>query len=147
MRYILDTNVLLRLVLVDEPDHPVVLNAVTKLESEGHELCCTTQSLREFWHVGTRSSEANGLGRSPEDILALISEICGRCRVLSEDAATFDEWLTLVSSASVRGAACHDANHIAIAKAHRVDRVMTFDLGHFNRFTASGIVAVSPRDI
>ena len=147
MRYLLDTNVLLRLVLVDEPEHKSVLRAVEKLRAGGNELCCTTQALRELWHVGTRSPEANGIGLSPNEILGLIAEVRRQCLLLPESAETFEDWLGLVSVGSIRGAACHDANHIAIAKSNQVDYILTFDLAHFRRFGTDGIKPLRPQDV
>jgi predicted nucleic acid-binding protein len=144
--YLLDTNVVLRLMLVDEPDHPLVRDAIFKLEGAGHEFACTTQTLREIWHIGTRTPEANGLGRTPIEIQILIAAIRSRFRILAEDANTLDLWLAIVSKDSIKGAACHDANHAAVAKSHGVDRVLTFDTSHFNRFKSSGIQAIRPQD-
>ncbi len=147
MRYLLDTNVLLRLVVVEDPEHQKVLEAVTRLTSEGHEIACTAQSLREIWHVGTRAVSANGIGRTPAEIKKLIEEILRRCVLLTEDETTFGRWLGLVSADGIRGAACHDANHAAVAMANGVDCVVTFDISHFKRFKSSGVKAVRPEDV
>jgi predicted nucleic acid-binding protein len=134
-------------VLVDEPDHASVLSAVVKLESNGEELCCTAQSLREFWHVGTRSVESNGIGLLPADVASLIAEIRLRLTTLSENDQTFEQWLKLVTKCSIRGAACHDANHVAVALAHGVDTVLTFDIAHFRNTGVAELTYLRPQDV
>jgi predicted nucleic acid-binding protein len=144
---LLDTNILLRLLIVDDPNHKLVFDAIDKLEKQGDEIFCTAQSLRELWHVCTRSLSANGLSRSPGETATLIDDIRRRYRVLYENADTSDDWLRIVRSENIVGAACHDANHLAIAIANRIDRILTFDVRHFNRFGAMGIDILAPKDL
>lgn len=64
MRFLVDTNVLLRSA---EPGHPMyaeAVNTTTTLLGRGEELCITPQNLIEFWNVYTRPVERNGLGHT-----------------------------------------------------------------------------------
>ncbi len=147
MRYVLDTNILLRLVLIDEPQHALVVRVAEQLEAEGHELCATAPSMRELRHVCTRSVAANGIGLSPQQTLQLVTAIRDRCSILTGSVKSFEDWVDLVSTNSITGAVCHDANHVAVAKANGVDCLLTFDTAHFKRFVSSGIPPVRPQDI
>lgn len=147
MRCLLDTNVLVRLLLVDQAHHREVISAVTKLQSDGHELCYTAQSLREIWHIGTRGMEANGFGLTPEKVESLIGEVRSRCSVLVESEASIDRWLKIVSTSGTKGAAGHDANHAAIAAESSVQLILTFDTRHFLRFGLADIEVKSSLDI
>jgi predicted nucleic acid-binding protein len=60
MRYILDTNILLRLVFVSDIQHPMVLQAIRRLRRRGHHLYILPQSLTEFWNVATHPVTARG---------------------------------------------------------------------------------------
>jgi predicted nucleic acid-binding protein len=66
--YLLDTNVLLRLVRRSEPQHATVRNALRKLRrSQGHLIRTTAQNFAEFWNVSTRPVNQNGFGQSIDD--------------------------------------------------------------------------------
>ena len=62
--YLVDTNVLLRLVKPDDRDYPLVRSAVQQLWAVGEHLCYTSQNLAEFWNTCTRPAERNGYGLS-----------------------------------------------------------------------------------
>jgi len=61
MSYLVDTNILLRLVQENNPLHPDALKAVVLLKKEGEVLCIIPQNLIEFWAVATRPINNNGL--------------------------------------------------------------------------------------
>ena len=65
-RYLLDTNLLLRLSDGRSPSNPIAANAVAQLIANGHDVFITGQNLVEFWAVATRPVEANGLGWSAD---------------------------------------------------------------------------------
>lgn len=62
MNYLADTNIILRLAEPAHPRHGVTLKAVTKLFSDGQNLCLLPQNLIEFWNVATRPADRNGFG-------------------------------------------------------------------------------------
>jgi hypothetical protein len=62
--YLVDTNVLLRLIKPDDCDYPLVRSAVQQLWTVGEDLCYTSQNLGEFWNTCTRPAERNGYGLS-----------------------------------------------------------------------------------
>lgn len=65
MRYLADTNILLRSVQPAHPMHTGAVRAVTLLLAAGDEICVFNQSLIEFWNAATRRPEQNGLGLTP----------------------------------------------------------------------------------
>ncbi|MGE0540096.1 MAG: type II toxin-antitoxin system VapC family toxin [Dehalococcoidia bacterium] len=60
--YLLDTNILVRLVDRASARHVTAIAAVAGLLAQGHELHISAQNLIEFWSVATRPLSANGLG-------------------------------------------------------------------------------------
>lgn len=60
-RYLIDTNVLLRLLDFSSTHHLAAKNAVAKLLAQNDVVCVTTQNLIEFWSVATRLTNVNGL--------------------------------------------------------------------------------------
>ncbi len=64
--YLLDTNVWLRTVQRESPQHSLAVEALATLLMQGDEVCITAQNVIEFWSVATRPVAANGLGWSVE---------------------------------------------------------------------------------
>lgn len=147
MRYLLDTNILLRLVLTSDSNHDLVLRAVTRLRSQNHDLCITPQTVRELWHVITRSTNSNGAGLSAATAKSIVDELLRDFTILDDIPPIFAEWLAIVSDNAITGAACHDANHAASAKTHGIHFVLTFDTSDFNRFSSAGLKWVHPASI
>lgn len=61
-RYLLDTNVLLRLASPTSGQHAAAAAAVRALLSGAHELFLAPQVAMEFWSVATRPVDVNGFG-------------------------------------------------------------------------------------
>ena len=63
--YLLDTNVVVRLMEPAAPEHTTVEDAIRRLIRAGHALVLAPQVLTEFWVVATRPVEVNGFGWPP----------------------------------------------------------------------------------
>jgi predicted nucleic-acid-binding protein len=61
-KYLLDTNVVMRLCHPSDLRYAPAVNAVAYLLTQKHECFLTAQVLVEFWVVATRPIEVNGLG-------------------------------------------------------------------------------------
>ncbi len=51
MRFLADTNVLLRLLQRSDPDHGLIRTALRTLGGRGEQICFAPQNLVEFWRV------------------------------------------------------------------------------------------------
>lgn len=60
-RYLLDTNILLRIADPLSKKKQLTEDALSKLLEEGHNLFISPQILTEFWSVATRPHDNNGL--------------------------------------------------------------------------------------
>ena len=60
MAYLLDSNILLRIVRSSDPDHALIRNALQKLRARGEPCTYLSQNLIEFWNVCTRPPTARG---------------------------------------------------------------------------------------
>ena len=145
MRYLADTNILLRLVKPDDSDYSLVRTAVNALWSAGHDLCYTSQNLGEFWNVCTRPPDRNGFGLS-------IAETDSRARLIEEDLIILPdspqihfEWRQMVVRHSVSGAQVHDARLVAVMMVHGLSQILTFNASDFVRY--SSITALHPSQI
>ncbi len=75
MKWLIDTNILLRLVELTALQHIEAKNAVDKLLKNGDTLYILLQNVSEFWNVCTRPKDKNGLGFSIAQTDAELSKI------------------------------------------------------------------------
>ncbi len=139
--YLLDTNILLRLVQADSP----IRNCTDFLWARGANLFYTSQNLAEFWNVCTRPTDRNGFGFS-------ISEADDRARLIeaklnfaADSEATHREWRRIVVAERVSGVQVHDARLVAAMHVHRIGNLLTLNVQDFRRY--GDIVVVSPQDL
>ena len=59
-RYLLDTNIVLRLCNTLDKRHSLAVSSVAQLIRQGDDCVLAPQVLAEFWVVATRTTEANG---------------------------------------------------------------------------------------
>ena len=140
--YLLDTNVVVRLMEPLAPEHVEVENAIRRLLTAGHRLVLTLQVLIELWVVATRPVEVNGFGWPPSKAADVISCLRTRFALLDEGAAAFERWLDLVASAQVCGKRAHAARLAAVMLSQDVTHILTLNTADFDGL--AGITAAHP---
>lgn len=144
-RYLLDTNVLLRIANVADAQHQVATAATLKLISSGNEASVTPQGLIEFWSVATRPVANNGLDWDPLRVEQQLQTFLRRFPLLDDGPAVFDAWRRLVAVHGVRGKQVHDARLVAVMEAHQISHILTFNVAAFVRYP--GVTVVNPTSI
>jgi predicted nucleic acid-binding protein len=145
MKYLVDTNILLRLVQKNSPMHLDTQRAILTLKKQGEFLCIIPQNIIEFWAVATRPLDKNGLGLSINQAEEE-SEKLKKIFILELDTPQiFTEWESLVIKYQVMGKQVHDARLAAAMVTHNITHLLTFNVEDFKRF--SDIVVVDPRSI
>jgi predicted nucleic acid-binding protein len=142
---LLDTNIWLRMVQPQAPQHTLAVDALATLVAQGDTVYFTAQNVIEFWSVATRPVEANGLGWSVEATKAEVDRVMALFPLLADTPAVFTHWLALVSAHRVTGRRVHDARLVAVMLAHGVHHVLTFNGDDFRAFNE--IVVVEPADV
>jgi|SRR5437588_10828714 len=145
MPYLADTNILLRWVTPADPQHSQAVNSVKELQRRGEIVHITPQNLIEFWGVATRPAAANGLGMSPAEAEKQVESLELLFPLVPDTPDVYKEWRKLVSAAGVSGVKVHDARLAAVAIAHGLTHVLTFNAADFKRFV--GVTAVCPEDV
>ena len=83
LSYLVDTNILLRLVQPDSPEYGTIRQCTDHLWERGADLFYTSQNLAEFWNVCTRPANRNGFGFSVADAdAATLASLTSTCRRL-----------------------------------------------------------------
>jgi predicted nucleic acid-binding protein len=140
--YLLDTNILLRLLQPRDADYALVRAAVEHLRSRGATLCFTLQGLAEFWGVCTRPTEKNGYGLSVPETDRRARVLESAFTLLSDNERVYPEWRRLALEHGVTGVQVHDARLVASMLAHGISHLLTLNDRDFVRFTR--ITAVHP---
>jgi predicted nucleic acid-binding protein len=144
MNYLIDTNILVRLVDVVAPQHKEASDAVKKLLTNKEDLYIIHETLIEFWVVATREKKYNGLELSPDEANMEISNLL-KVFILLPDSPLFTEWRNLVSANRIAGYKAYDARLAAAMIVHSIDRLLTFNDADFKYY--SGITVETPKDI
>ena len=152
MIYLLDANLLLRLVEPTHHHHTTATEAVRLLRAQNIELRTAPQSFYEFWTVATRPGSANsGLGFSPSDATRAVNRFEALFPLLPE-VPLYAEWKRLVSTHGVSGKEAHDARLVAAMLTGGLSHIVTFNGKDFARYAApapqgEGITVVDPSSI
>jgi predicted nucleic acid-binding protein len=144
-RYLLDTNILLRVLQPESGQRSVAVRAISCLAERGDLPCITPQVLIEFWAVATRPVEVNGFGWTAEQAAAQLRDILQQFPVLEDGPTVFAHWVDLVSSYGIVGKRVHDARLVAVMRAHGIDSILTFDTDDFSTFRE--VAAVHPDSV
>jgi predicted nucleic acid-binding protein len=142
LRYLIDTNVLLRLSRQDDPQHQLIATTIEALGRQGADLCFAIQNVAEFWNVFTRPAERNGYGPSVVEANQRVDFIERTMTFLPDNEQVYSIWRHLVVANNVCGVQVHDARLAAIMQAHGVARILTLNESDFLCY--AGIQAVHP---
>jgi predicted nucleic acid-binding protein len=143
-KYLLDTNLLLRLTDSKSPHNQTAAQAIARLLSSGDQVFITAQNLLEFWAVATRPVDANGFGWPHERSAAELELIQSRFPMLEDTAEIFRICLDLIKTCRITGKRVHDARLGSIAIASKMDHILTFNTRDFSTL---GISVIDPNTI
>jgi predicted nucleic acid-binding protein len=140
MRILLDTNILLRIVQKNSPDHVAARSAVLSLAKTDIDLCLVPQVIYEFWAVATRPANVNGLGMAVAAADQSVQELIRDFLLLKDERGIFAHWQSLVVNHVIQGKASHDARLVAAMQRHGLTNLLTFNAGDFQRFQAINVL-------
>lgn len=145
MKYLLDTNILLRLVELNHSQHRETSEALKTLHRRGCVFYILLQNISEFWNVCTRPADKNGLNLSVAKTDFYLSRLERFFVLLHDTEYVYRYWRELVVNHSVLGVKVHDAKIVASMKAHNIQHLLTFNISDFKRY--SDISAFEPKQI
>src|SRR5262245_35725932 len=128
MPHLADTNIALRRLNVNDPQHGLVTSAIRALLLGGETLYFTQQNRREFWNVCTRPRAANGFGMSIAETVLALSTLDTTFTRVPDVGATGLEWDRLVRQYHVVGRAVHDAQLVAAMRVHGITHLLTLNV-------------------
>ena len=146
MSYLLDTNILIRTIVTDDPNYQTTVEAIAYLRRSKERLFIAPQNLIELWNVATRPAAKNGLGLSPLEAAAEIARLKELFILLPDTEQIYPEWERLVKTYEVKGVNVHDTRLVAFTLVHRLSHILTFNVKDFRRFSTE-ITSVSPKEV
>jgi predicted nucleic acid-binding protein len=135
LKCLLDTSILVRYANAGDAQHGVAVRGVDTLLRRGDALFITGQNLIEFWSVATRPRAVNGLGLSIQEVVAHITAFEASFALAEDRPSIVPEWKRLAESLNVVGKQVHDVRLVAVCHVHGLDHLLSFNVGHFARFT------------
>ncbi len=145
MTYLLDTNILLRLIDAKSLEHDVVKRALVNIYQAEDVAVIVPQNIIELWAVASRPTSANGLGFTLERTRTEIDDLLERYNLLSDQESLFGVWLELVTVHQVSGKQVHDTKLVAAMMTHGIENILTINTPDFKRFTQ--VNAVHPLEV
>ncbi len=146
MKWLLDSNILVRMTFEKDPQRPAANSAILKLFTEESLVCIVPQNLYEFWTVVTRPVSSNGYGLRSEEAGLEVDTIKEQFELIGDTDAVFHNWESLVRKFRVSGKETHDARLVAAMLAHDIPNILTFNVNDFKRY-AGTINAFDPQDV
>ena len=116
MKYLLDTNILLRLIELTHKHHKETSEALRKLRQQNCTFYILLQNISEFWNVCTRPKDKNGLGLSITETDLQLKRFERFFKFLPDTTEVYENWRELVVNHSVSGVQVHDAKIAATMK-------------------------------
>lgn len=145
MPWLADTNILLRFINADDPQHLLMREVVEALLERGERLYYAQQNRREFWNVCTRPVAANGLGYTIDQTRDTLEAVDATFLRLPDRPESGPEWDRVVAHYEVRARAVHDAQLVASMLVNGVDRILTLNVADFARYVE--VTAVHPQEV
>ena len=103
---LLDSNILLRISKNDDPQQPIIANALKALIGQGVRLCYTSQTLAEFWNASTRPADKNGFGLTVAETDRLARVIERDFELLPDSRESHERWRRCSSSTTFTACRC-----------------------------------------
>ena len=149
MKYLVDTNVLVRLANHADSHYPIALNAVIVLHRQNVDLYITPQNLIEFRNVATRPVSANGLGLTAIAAAAKAADFEIEFPLLEETNGIYSVWKAIVDALGIIGKRVHDARLAAVCHIDKIDGILTFNGGDFQQIStlAPTLAIVDPATV
>jgi predicted nucleic acid-binding protein len=131
VKWLLDSNVLLRLADSSCAENATAVRAIKFLIQSGEGLSLCPQALIEFWAVATRPRPVNGLGWLPSETAAHIRGLRAQFEFIDDGPGVFELWWELVTMGGASEKRVHDLRFLAFATARQLDAILTFNLDDF----------------
>ena len=145
MKFLLDSNVLLRWADSRAAEHTECAEAVMVMAAQSHVVYVCAQVMIESYVVATRPEDVNGLGFAVPEGRQFLTDVQDSFPCLPEPPDIGKLWGTLLTRYPIIGRQGHDARIAALMLAHNVTHLLTLNPSDFARYQE--ITPVTPAEI
>ena len=130
----IDTNILVNSRIPGAPHHVAARASLERAFEDPEPLRISRQVMREYLSVVTRQ-QPWPVNITREDALDDVSRLIGTFEILEDGPVVTETLVALCREVSVGGQQIHDANIVATMLAHGEDRLLTFNVADFHRYS------------
>lgn len=142
--FALDTNVIVAALSAHHAHNEAATSAIARIRQRGDVLIVPAPALLESFSVLTRLPRPHQLTpRVAAELLSLNFE--SNAHVVALDGPSTWTLLASLPERSISGGSAHDAHIAECARAGGATTLLTFNLGHFERFESPTMKIVDPR--
>jgi len=131
---LVDTNILLSIPKLSDPNHLTVDNAIAKLATHSTTHYYTRRNIAGFSNSTTRPLSRNGFGLTVQDADREIALIEFGMELLPDGAVVYREWRRMVVQYGVSGVQVHGGRLAAAMYTHGISHILTLNGPDFSRF-------------
>ncbi len=143
MTVLFDTSVLVPALVDQLANHPACFSALISGTSGSNRGVCSTHALVECYSVLTSLPVRRRI--TAPDARRLVEEsILPRFTVVALDAEDYRSAIRIVAESGLTGGIIYDALHLAAARREGCDRILTYNLRHFNALCPAEISVSAP---
>lgn len=147
MSYLVDTNILLRNFIPQDPNneesvkqHEEAKKAVEKLREQNEKLYYSSDTLKEVKEVAQKTTDKNGFGLSKEQTEEIVEKIKDTFQKLPDDKEKIEQLAKELKSELIeKGTPLteteeRDLPHASIMKEYEVENLLTSNAGDFKKY-------------
>ncbi|TVR30736.1 MAG: type II toxin-antitoxin system VapC family toxin [Spirochaetaceae bacterium] len=143
MNVLFDTSVLVPALVDQLANHPACFSALIRGTSDGNRGVCSTHALVECYSVLTSLPVRRRI-TAPEARRLVEESILPRFTVVALDTEDYRSAIRIVAESGLSGGIIYDALHLAAARKEGCDRILTYNLRHFNALCPAEITVSAP---
>jgi predicted nucleic acid-binding protein len=130
-----DTNILIYAAIPAFPWHLDAVSRLTELEAGGATVWISRQTVREYLSALSRPSTFTP-AIPMASLLADVTSLIARFGIVEDGPAVTTALLTVLANVTCGGKQVYDANIVATMIAHGIPKILTHNVGDFQRFSS-----------
>jgi predicted nucleic acid-binding protein len=130
-----DTNILIYAAIPAFPWHTDAVSRLSELEASGATVWISRQTLREYLSALSRPSTFTP-AIPMASLIADVTSLLARFGILEDGPAVTTALLTVLAKVTCGGKQVYDANIVATMIAHGIRKILTHNVGDFQRFSS-----------
>ena len=142
MRTLFDTSVLVPALTDQLGNHEAALDALHRYSGGDHAGCCSAHALAECYATLTALPLPTRI--MPAEARLLVEDLVNTLAVICLSSDDYQSVLHQVANLGFASGSIYDALHVRCARKAEADRILTYNVSHFERLQPSGITVAAP---